>query len=80
MAADIEVLGSVDKILNILPIVGKAGVDLTRVYVTLEGNLENPKIRVRPARGAKDAEKQEVDEGKKAVRDIFKAIDKLIGK
>jgi uncharacterized protein YhdP len=80
MEADIQVLGSVDKILNILPIVGKTGVDLTRMYVTLEGNLEDPKIRVRPARGAKDAEKQEVDEGEKAVGDVFKGIDKLIGK
>ena len=78
MEADMEVVGAVDMILDILPIVGKAGVDLTKVHVTLNGNLKNPNVHVRPAAGVADAGKQEADEGKKGVEGFFKGLEKIL--
>jgi uncharacterized protein YhdP len=84
MNADITIFGTLDKILNLFPIVGKSGTELTRVYVTLEGDLENPKIRIRPVKGVTEAGKKGALEGeedtKDLIKDFGKGLDKILGK
>lgn len=84
MNADIGIFGTLDKVLGIFPIVGKAGTELTRVHVTLEGALEDPKIRIRPVRGVSEAGKKGAQEGGKVAEDVIKefgkGLEKILGK
>jgi uncharacterized protein YhdP len=84
MDADIGIFGTLDKILGLFPIVGKAGTELTRVYVTLEGDLENPKIRIRAVKGVTKAGKKGAQEGKKGTEEVIKefgkGLEKILGK
>jgi len=84
MNADIAMLGTLDKILGIIPIVGEAGTGLTRIYVVLEGDLQNPKIRIRPLKGVTETGKKGVQEGKKGTEDVIKGfgkgLEKILGK
>jgi uncharacterized protein YhdP len=74
--ADMEIVGTVSKLFGMLPIVGKAGVNLTKVHATVDGNLKNPNVHVRPGKGVADAGKQEGDKG---VEGLFKGIEKIFG-
>jgi len=80
MNADIGILGTLDKVLGILPIAGKAGTELTRVHVTLEGDLEDPKIRIRPVKGVSEAGKKGAQEGGKVAEDVIKEFGKGLEK
>jgi uncharacterized protein involved in outer membrane biogenesis len=84
MDANIGIFGTLDKVLGILPIVGKAGTELTRVHVTLEGALEDPKIRIRAVKGVSKAGKKAVQEGGKVAEDVIKGfgkgLEKILGK
>lgn len=84
MNAEIEFMGTLDKILGLVPVLGKAAGKLTHVYLNLKGPLENPKIRVRPAKGITKAGKKGTQEGGKAVEDVIKelgkGLEKIFGK
>ena len=73
MKAQIELLGTVDTVLDLVPVLGKAAGKLTNVYLDLKGPLANPKIRVRPAKGITKA-------GKKGTQEFGKGLEKIFGK
>ena len=84
MRADIDILGTLDRILGLVPIVGEATTKLTKVYVTLEGDVEKPKIAINPAEGLAKAGKKEVREGEKGTQEVIKefskGLEKILGK
>jgi uncharacterized protein YhdP len=84
MNADIGIFGTLDKVLGILPLVGKVGTELTRVHVTLRGALEDPKIQIRPVKGVSEAGKKGAQEGGKVTEDVIKdfgkGLEKIFGK
>jgi uncharacterized protein YhdP len=84
MNAEMELLGTVDKVLDLVPVLGKAAGKLTHVYLHLKGPLENPKIRVRPAKGITKAGKKGTQDSGKAVEDVVKelgkGLEKIFGK
>lgn len=49
--AAIAVLGTVDKVLGLVPLVGTAVADITKVYLRISGPLQQPAVRVQPAKG-----------------------------
>ncbi len=84
MKAHIELLGTLDKVLDLVPVLGKAAGKLTNVYLHLEGPLEDPKIRVRPAKGITEAGKKGTQDTGKAAEDVVKefgkGLEKIFGK
>ncbi|MDH3722715.1 MAG: AsmA-like C-terminal region-containing protein, partial [Desulfobacteraceae bacterium] len=84
MKAHIELLGTLDKVLDLVPVLGKAAGKLTNVYLHLEGPLEDPKIRVRPAKGITEAGKKGTQDTGKAAEDVIKefgkGLEKIFGK
>ena len=57
MTADVQTLGTIDKVLGIVPIAGKAAKKMTKVYLDIEGPLEDPKIHTRPLKGITESVK-----------------------
>jgi uncharacterized protein involved in outer membrane biogenesis len=84
MNADINIFAVLDKILGLVPIVGQAGAKLTRVYVTLKGDVENPEISIRPVEGLTKAGEKGVHEGEKdagdVIKDFRKGLKDILGK
>jgi uncharacterized protein YhdP len=84
MNAEMELLGTVDKVLDLVPVLGKAAGKLTHVYLHLKGPLANPKIRVRPAKGITKAGKKGTKDTGKAAEDVIKefgkGLEKIFGK
>jgi uncharacterized protein involved in outer membrane biogenesis len=84
MNAHLEFLGTLDKVLGLVPVLGKAAGKLTNVYLKLKGPLENPKIRVLPAKGITEAGKKGTQDTGKAAEDVIKGfgkgLEKILGK
>jgi hypothetical protein len=84
MKAHMELLGTVDKVLDLVPVLGKAAGQLTNVYLKLTGPWENPKIRVQPTKGITEAGKKGTQDSGKAVEDVVKefgkGLEKIFGK
>jgi uncharacterized protein involved in outer membrane biogenesis len=80
MNAHLEFLGTLDKVLGLVPVLGKAAGKLTNVYLQLKGPLENPKIRVLPAKGITEAEKKGTQDTGKAAEDVLKGLGKGLEK
>jgi hypothetical protein len=84
MKAHLELLGTVDKVLDLVPVLGKAAGQLTNVYLDLKGPWANPKIRVRPAKGLTEAGKKGTQDTGKAAEDVVKefgkGLEKIFGK
>jgi hypothetical protein len=84
MKAQIELLGTVDTVLDLVPVLGKAAGQLTNVYLDLKGPWANPKIRVRPAKGITEAGKKGTKDTGKAAEDVVKefgkGLEKIFGK
>lgn len=74
MDGDISAFGTLDKVVGIL--VGKAGTELTRVHVTLEGAIKDPRIRIRALKGESKAGKKGDQQGGKAAEDVIKEFGK----
>jgi uncharacterized protein YhdP len=55
MTADAQTLGTLDKVLGLVPVAGKTATKLTNVYLDIKGSLEDPEISVRPAKGVTEA-------------------------
>jgi len=54
MTADAQTLGTLDKVLGLVPVAGKATQKMTMVYLDIKGPLEDPKISVLHAKGVMD--------------------------
>jgi uncharacterized protein YhdP len=84
MKAHLELLGTVDKVLDLLPVLGKAAGQLTNVYLKLKGPWDNPKIRVLPTKGITEAGKKGTKDSGKAAEDVVKelgkGLEKIFGK
>jgi uncharacterized protein YhdP len=85
MNGDIGISGTLNKVLSILSKAGKGGTESTRVHVTLEGAIEDPKIRIRSAKGVSEAGKKGTqEEGGKVEEDLIKefgkGLEKILGK
>ncbi len=85
MNGDITISGTLNKVLNILSKAGKAGKESNRVHVTLEGAIEDPKIRIRSVKGMSEAGKKGTqEEGGKVeeelIREFGKGLEKILGK
>jgi uncharacterized protein YhdP len=76
MKAHLEFLGTLDKVLGLVPVLGKAAGKLTNVYLKLKGPLENPEIRVLPTKGLTKAGKKGAKDSGKAAEDVFKGLGK----
>ena len=85
MNGDIAISGTLNKVLSILSKAGKGGIESTRVHVTLEGAIEDPKIRIRSVKGLSEAGKKGTqEEGGKVEEDLIKefgkGLEKILGK
>ena len=80
MHADIDIFGTLDKILGLVPIVGGASAELTKAYVTLKGDLEHPEIEIDPTKGVFEAGKKGVHENEKDVKEAIKEFSKGLEK
>jgi hypothetical protein len=84
MNGDIGISGTLNKVLSMLSKAGKGGTESTRVHVTLEGELEDPKIRIRSVKGVSAAEKKGDKEGAEVAEDVIKefgkGLEKILGK
>jgi uncharacterized protein YhdP len=80
MKAHLELLGTVDTVLDLVPVLGKAAGQLTNVYLDLKGPLANPTIRVRPAKGITEAGKKGTKDTGKAAKDVVKEFGKVLEK
>ena len=55
----VTVLGTLDKALGLVPLVGSAAANATKAYLEIKGPMADPKVRVRQARGFIDSLEQE---------------------
>jgi hypothetical protein len=51
VALTVTVLGTLDKALGMLPLVGGAAASVTKIYLVVEGSLDKPEVRIQPIRG-----------------------------
>ncbi len=68
---NLEPLGTLDKLLERVPIAGDTGKSLTKIYTTVEGDIEYPKIKIQPIMGVTESAKAA---GKTSGRIVEKAI------
>jgi len=80
MNAHVELFGTVDTLLDLVPVLGKAAGKLTNVYLDLKGPWANPKIRVRAAKGNTEAGKEGTQDTGKAAEDVIKEVGKGLEK
>ena len=66
LKVEVEPLGTINEVLGIVPILGKIGQKLTKIYLDVKGPFADPTIRVSPVRGLTEAVRQ----GLKATGDI----------
>jgi uncharacterized protein YhdP len=78
--ADVQALGTVDKVIGFVPVLGKSGEKLTNIYLNVHGSLEDPKVAVRPAKGVVKAVVGEVEAPEKDAEGVFKDIGEGLDK
>jgi uncharacterized protein involved in outer membrane biogenesis len=81
---DIEPLGRVNKILSFVPIAGKTANSFTKIYADVQGPLEEPRIRIRPAETVtKGIEKGAETSGsivERSVESVGEGVKKIFGR
>jgi hypothetical protein len=75
MSAHVKTLGTEDGLLNLVPVAGKVAGQLSDVYLDVDGSLEKPRIRIRPAEGEEKAVEETAEAPVKGVDDLFKIFD-----
>lgn len=76
MELELAVLGTLDKVVGLVPLVGSAASNITKVFLVVEGPLEKPRVIVRPAQGViKTVEGGITD----PVKELGKGLDALRG-
>jgi len=80
-SAQVTVLGALDKGLGYVPIMGGATASMMKLYMDIQGPLENPNIVARPGEKARDAAGQIIrapgETGKKVFKGMGKGLDKV---
>jgi hypothetical protein len=80
-SANVTVLGAVDKGLGYVPLVGGAVASSIKVYMSIDGPLENPNITPDLGKKAIDAAGDAIqaprEVGKKAIKGVEKGLDKI---
>ena len=84
LKVDIEPLGRVNKVLSLVPIAGKTAESFTKIYADVQGPLEEPRIRIRPAETVtKGIEKGAETSGsivERSVESVGKGLKKIFGR
>jgi len=75
--AEVAVLGTLDKGLGFVPVVGGVAARVTKVYLGFHGSLEDPKVVARPDKVATETMKGVVEAPGKAGRGLIKGLDKV---
>ncbi len=76
MEIELAVLGTIDKVLGFVPLVGSAASNITKVFLVVEGPMDKPRVRVLPARGIIDTVKGGIEN---PIKDLGRGIDSLRG-
>jgi uncharacterized protein involved in outer membrane biogenesis len=84
MRAELELLGTLDKVMGLIPVFGKSGQKLTKIYLSLEGSVSKPKIGFLPAKGFTGAAGKAVESSGEVVKrpldSLGKGLEKLFNK
>jgi len=84
LQAQVEVLGIVNKVLQFVPIVGRAADALTAIPLRVTGSLDDPDVRLAVGQDAKDAITEEEQSLRRPLRGttdtLEKSVDTLLGK
>lgn len=84
MQAQVEALGIVNKILQFVPIVGRAAEALTAIPLRVTGSLDDPDVRLAVGQDTKDAITEEEQSLRRPLRgttdSLEKSVDTLLGK
>lgn len=75
---NLEPLGILDKLLERVPIAGDTGKSLTKIYTTVEGDIEHPKIKIKPTKGVTEGVKEATKASGKIVEKAIKAPGKAV--
>jgi hypothetical protein len=75
MDVELAVLGTLDKVVGLVPLVGSAASNITKVYLLVKGPLEEPKVIVRPAQGVIETVKEGI---KDPTKEITRGLDSLL--
>jgi hypothetical protein len=73
---ELAVLGTIDKVVGLVPLVGSAASNITKVFLVVEGTLDNPRVRVLPARGVIDTVKGSIEN---PIKELGRGLDSLRG-
>ncbi len=71
---ELAVLGTLDKVVGLVPLVGTAASNITKVYLLVKGPLEKPRVIVRPGQGVIETVKEGI---KDPAREITRGLDSL---
>lgn len=81
---DIEPLGTVSKVLGFVPIAGKTAQSFTKIYADVQGSLEAPRVRIRPAetvaKGIETGAKTPGSIVDRSVESLGKGLNRIFGK
>jgi uncharacterized protein involved in outer membrane biogenesis len=78
VTASIKLLGTVDEVLDVVPVLGKSAQDLTELHLRLTGTLSKPHYRVIPGTDVADAVADVVRSPTRDVKRAFKALEKRL--
>jgi len=78
MDVNLEPLGTLDKLLERVPIAGSTGKSLTKIYTKVEGDIEHPKIKIKPAKGVTEGVKEATKASGKIVEKAIRAPGKSV--
>ena len=84
LKVDLEPLGTVSKVLGFVPIAGKTAKSFTKIYADVQGTLEHPRIRIRPAeavtKGIETGAETSGSIVERSVDSVGKGLKKIFGR
>ncbi|NRB39427.1 MAG: AsmA-like C-terminal domain-containing protein [Pseudomonadales bacterium] len=73
----VTLLAALDKTLAYVPLIGSAVADVTKVYLTVSGPLDDPKVRVKPIAGIHKGVKKIIQTPGKGIKKGFNALKEV---
>lgn len=67
----VAVFDTIGKALTYVPIVGKAADAIASLYFTVDGSLDDPRVRLRPIRGFVEGAEEIVEAPEKTIKDVM---------
>ncbi len=67
----LAVFDTVGKAMKLVPIVGKAADAVSSLYFTIDGSLDDPKVRINPARGVVKGTEEIITAPERAIKDLM---------